>query len=61
MRKIHLSDVKLPNNDLSARIKAYLRVVNDKGLKIPEIHHNFTAMNKVLKNMTRLNACHNDF
>lgn len=60
MRKVHKSDLKLPGNNIRRRVKEYIRVINEKFLRIPEIDDNWDLAHKVLKRMGRLNPSHND-
>ena len=60
MRQIHLSDIKLPKNNLRQRVKQYIRTVNDKYLKIDEINEHWKTMQKLMTKMGNLNPSHND-
>lgn len=60
LRKVHLSDVKFPKNNLRERIKTYLIIIHDKLLNIPEIEDNWKLMNNLLAKMGHKNPIHND-
>ena len=60
MRKLHMSDIKLPGNNIRRRVKEYIKKINDKYLKVEEIDQNWDEAHKVLKRMGRLNPVHND-
>lgn len=60
MRKIHVSELKFPKNNLRARVRAYLNIVHDKHSHIPEIEDNWKKMNSLITKMNNINPCHND-
>lgn len=60
LRQIHMSDIKLPGNNLRRRIKEYIRIINDKYLNVPEINEHWKDMHKLMAKMGKLNPTHND-
>ena len=60
IRKIHMSELKFPKNNLREIIKARLKIIHDKKMHVPVIEDNWAKMNKLLGRMGRLNPCHND-
>ena len=60
MRIIHKSEISLPRNNLRRRVHAYLKIYNEKKIKVPEIDNNYREMIKLLSRMGKINPCHND-
>lgn len=60
MRIIHKSEISLPRNNLRRRVHAYLKIYNEKKIKVPEIDENYREMIKLLSRMGKINPCHND-
>ena len=60
MRKIHVSDVELPKNNLKQRVASYLKAIHDKGIHIDIIEDNYKNMLRLIAKMQRINPVHND-
>lgn len=60
LRTLHKSEIKLHKNNLRKRIQSYLKIVHEKGHRIPEIEDNYREMFKLMSRMGNLNPTHND-
>ncbi|MBG0730497.1 phosphotransferase [Mycoplasma sp. 'Moose RK'] len=60
LRKIHNSNLNFPPSNHASRIKKYLKILSEKGIKIEIINKFYSFINKVLKNMDKSTPLHND-
>lgn len=60
LREVHKSSISLPKNNMRKRLMSYLKIINQKGLKVKVINDNFQEMQKILTNMNNINPLHND-
>lgn len=61
MRKIHTSKLKFPKFNLASRVKEYIKIINEKNLKIDVINIYYKKVNKFLAKMNKTVPCHGDF
>ncbi|AAZ43751.2 phosphotransferase [Mycoplasmopsis synoviae] len=59
-KKLHNSGCNFPKNNLSERIKKYLKIINSKNIKIDEINNFYSKVNLILSNMKGNAPLHND-
>lgn len=60
LRELHKSDIKLPPNNMRRRVNAYLKIINEKNIRVPAINMHFIRAQRILTDMRRYNPCHND-
>lgn len=60
LKVIHNSKLSFPSSNHSARVKYYIKKINEKNLKISTINQYYKLICKILKNMDKTTPLHND-
>ncbi|UUD36884.1 thiamine kinase [Mycoplasmopsis californica] len=60
LKTLHNSNLAFPKFNIKDRIREYLKILAQKGIKIPKIDAYYKRINKILTNMKKDTPCHND-
>ncbi|MBN3534626.1 phosphotransferase family protein [Mycoplasma procyoni] len=60
MKKLHKTKIKFPGSNHAERIKKYIKILNDKNIKIDIINEYYKKIHLILRNMKKDTPLHND-